>query len=309
MDLHRVMAAAVERPHLVVGHVRDHLAQLRRVEEVLAHVGAVARLVGLVLAVDRLVEPAHQVAVAVGRQQRIPARAPYHLDHVPAVAAEVCLELLDDLAVAAHGAVEALQVAVDDEDEVVEALAAGHRDRAQRLGLVHLAVAHERPHLAQGGVAQAAALQVLHEPRLVDGHQRAEAHRDRGELPEARHQPRVRVGGQALAADLLAEVAHLLLGEPAFEEGARVEAGGGVALEVDEVSAVGLGGRVPEVVEADLVERRGRLEARDVPAELGRLAVGLQHHRDRVPADQRADAVLEVRVARIGILEVRAGSC
>jgi hypothetical protein len=41
-----------------------------------------------------------------------------------------------------------------------------------------------------------------------------------------------------------------------------------VALEEHEVAAVLLGRRVPEVVEADLVERRRRLEARDVPAEL-----------------------------------------
>ena len=72
-------------------------------------------------------------------------------------AAEVGLELLDDLAVAAHRAVEALQVAVDDEDEVVELLAAGERDRAQRLRLVHLAVAEEGPDLAAGGVGDAAA--------------------------------------------------------------------------------------------------------------------------------------------------------
>ena len=97
---------------------------------------------------------ATQQAVVVGGEQRVPARAPDHLDHVPAGAAEVRLELLDDLAVAAHRAVEALQVAVDDEDQVVEVLAAGERDRAQRLGLVHLAVAQERPHLAAGGVGE-----------------------------------------------------------------------------------------------------------------------------------------------------------
>ena len=56
------------------------------------------------------------------------------------------LELLDDLAVAAHRAVEALQVAVDDEDEVVELLPAGQRQGAERLGLVALAVAEEAPH-------------------------------------------------------------------------------------------------------------------------------------------------------------------
>src|ERR687889_2069981 len=102
--------------------------------------------------------------------------SPDDLDDVPAGSAEVGLELLDDLAVAADRAVEALQVAVDDEDEVVEALAAGQRDRAQRLRLVHLAVAHERPHLAPGGLRQVATLEVLHEPGLVDGHHRPEAH-------------------------------------------------------------------------------------------------------------------------------------
>src|SRR5687768_11258392 len=97
------------------------------------------------------------------REKRIPARAPDGLDDVPAVAAEVGLELLDDLAVAADRAVQALQVAVDDEDQVVELLAAGHRDRAQGLGLGHLTVAHEGPPLAAGGLGEATALQVLHE--------------------------------------------------------------------------------------------------------------------------------------------------
>jgi hypothetical protein len=41
--------------------------------------------------------------------------------------------------------VEPLQIAVDHEDQVVELLAHGHRDRAHRLGLVRLAVAEEAP--------------------------------------------------------------------------------------------------------------------------------------------------------------------
>src|SRR6266540_1158029 len=59
-------------------------------------------------------------------EQRVPVAAPDHLDDVPAGAAEGALQLLDDLAVAAHRPVEPLQVAVHDEDEVVELLAAGH---------------------------------------------------------------------------------------------------------------------------------------------------------------------------------------
>ena len=76
------------------------------------------------------------------------SRAPHDLDDVPAGAAEQALELLDDLAVAAHRAVEALQVAVDDEDQVVELFPAGERHAGEALGLVHLAVAGEAPHRA-----------------------------------------------------------------------------------------------------------------------------------------------------------------
>ena len=58
-----------------------------------------------------------------------------------------------------------------------------------------------------------------------------------------------------------------------------------------------LGAGAPEVVEADLVERLGRLVARDVPAELGRLGVRLQDDRDRVPAHERRREPLELGVA------------
>ena len=67
-------------------------------------------------------------------------------------------------------------------------------------------------------------------------------------------------------------------------------------------------GRVPEVVEAGVVERRRRLERRDVPAQLGALLVGAQHRRDRVPPVQRADAVLELEVTgMLGLLVHRDG--
>ena len=141
------MAAAAERLDLVVGLVRDQRQQPRvGAEEVLADVGAGLDRVLLRLAVEHLAHALDQHAVDVARQQLVPLAAPDDLDHVPAGAAEDRLQLLDDLAVAAHRAVEALQVAVDDEDQVVEALARGDRERAQRLGLVGLAVAQERPH-------------------------------------------------------------------------------------------------------------------------------------------------------------------
>ena len=198
VDLAVVVAAALELPpDVVVGPVRDHLAGAGvAVEEVLAHVLAVVGAEGLVVAVGRRVHEVHERAVAVGGEQRVPAAAPDDLDDVPAGAAEERLELLDDLAVAAHRAVEALQVAVDDEGEVVELLAGRELEQAARLGLVHLAVAEEGPHVLLAGVLDAAVVQVLVELRLVDGVHRADAHRHRRELPEVRHQPRVRVGRQ-----------------------------------------------------------------------------------------------------------------
>ena len=191
IDLERVVAAADQGPDLVVGPAGDHGGELGILaEEVLADIGAVLRLEVLVLAVDHLLHALEQDAGGVGGDQLVPARAPQHLDHVPAGAAEDPLQLLDDLAVAAHRPVEALQVAVDDEHQIVEMLAPAQRDRTQALGLVALAVAEERPDLAVGGLGEAAALQVLEEAGLVDRHQRAQAHRDGRELPVVRHQPR-----------------------------------------------------------------------------------------------------------------------
>ena len=164
-----VVPAAGQVAQLVVGQVLDHRAQPRvAAEEVLPDVRAGLHRVGLELAVRRGVHLVDQHAVGVLGQQRVPVPAPDDLDHVPARAAEERLELLDDLAVAADRAVQPLQVAVDDEGEVVQFLAGGQPDRAERLGLVHLAVAEERPHVRPAGVLDLAGQQVPVEPGLVD---------------------------------------------------------------------------------------------------------------------------------------------
>ena len=149
VDLRRIVPAEPQPLQLVVRQVLDHVEQPRiGAEEVLAEVGAGLDGVLLVLAVHDFAHALGEQAVVVLGQERIPVAAPDHLDHVPAGAAEARFELLDDLAVAAHRAVEALQVAVDDQDQVVELLARREADRAERLGLVGLAVAEERPDLA-----------------------------------------------------------------------------------------------------------------------------------------------------------------
>ncbi len=189
-----VVPAAGQVAQVVVAEVLDQLAQPRvGTEEVLADVGAGLDRVALELAVDGGVHLVQQHAVDVTGQQVVPARTPDHLDDVPPGAPEDGFELLDDLAVAPHGTVEPLQVAVDDPREVVEALASSQRDGAERLGLVGLAVAEEAPHPRAAGVVEVAVLQVLVEAGLVDRVQRAEAHRHGRELPEVRHQPRMRV--------------------------------------------------------------------------------------------------------------------
>ena len=109
----------------------------------------------LVFAVDRRGEPAKQGVVRVAFEQRVPVRSPQDLDHRPAGAAEQPFKLLDDLPVAAHRAVEALKIAVDDEGQIVEPLAGREREPGERLRLVHLAVAEHAPDAAPARVRQA----------------------------------------------------------------------------------------------------------------------------------------------------------
>ena len=149
VDLDRIVTAEPQLLQLVVGQVLDHLEQARvDAEEMLAQVGARLDGVLLILPVDDLAHPLGEQALVVDRQQRIPVASPQHLDDVPPGAAEDRFELLDDLPVAAHRTVETLEIAVDDEDQVVELLARREADRAERFRLVGLAVAEKRPHFA-----------------------------------------------------------------------------------------------------------------------------------------------------------------
>src|SRR5699024_9799895 len=120
-DLAVVVPAALEVPDLLVGVVLDHRLRPRVApEEVVAEEAAGLALVRLLGPVGRDGHEGDQGTISVLAQQCVPFATPDDLDDVPACAAEVRLELLHDLAVAAPGPVEALQVAVDDEVEVVE---------------------------------------------------------------------------------------------------------------------------------------------------------------------------------------------
>src|SRR5271169_5358207 len=73
-------------------------------------------------------EAAQQCMVDVSGEKSVPFRAPQNLDDVPARSAKGHLQVLDDLAVATHRSIKSLQIAVDDEGQVVEFLTSGERE-------------------------------------------------------------------------------------------------------------------------------------------------------------------------------------
>ena len=142
-------------------------AQIRRVEEMLARVGAAFDGVFLILAVHDFAH-ARPNRRLVLLQQRIPIAAPDHFDDVPTGAAEDAFEFLNDLAVAAHRPVQSLQVAVDDPGQIVQFFARRERNRAQRFRFVGFAVAEKGPNARFARVFQAAMLQIAIKTRLIN---------------------------------------------------------------------------------------------------------------------------------------------
>ena len=141
------MAAAQQLANLFVGQMIHHLEQFGIfAEEMLADVAAGLDGILLVIAVDGFFHALEQQAVLSSlRSSSSQSRAPDHLDDIPAGAAEKRFEFLNDLAVAAHWAIEPLQIAIDDPNQIVEILARRQRDRAERFRLVRFAVAEKRP--------------------------------------------------------------------------------------------------------------------------------------------------------------------
>ncbi len=135
---------------MLVGHICNQFEQFRILaKEILANVGTTAGHVGLVVAIQTLVHALDQQAGFVALQQRVPIAAPDDLYDVPTASGEHRFQFLNDLAVAAHRAVETLQIAVDHEDQIVEAFVGGNVKRRGRFRLIRFAVAHEDPNLAR----------------------------------------------------------------------------------------------------------------------------------------------------------------
>src|SRR6185503_19948926 len=110
-------------------HVREPRI---RAEQLLPNVASGFRRVLLPLAIHDFAKAFDEEAFLIGSKQGIPEPSPDRLDDVPSGATKCGYEFLDDVAVAAHRAVETLQVAVDDEDQIVEFLPRCERDCPQR---------------------------------------------------------------------------------------------------------------------------------------------------------------------------------
>ena len=119
------MAAEAQRAQLLVGDVFHQLQQPGSpAEKLLADVGAGFDDEASAYSPSTTSPMRLTSKPSVSRSNsRIPVAAPQDLDDVPAGSAECRFQFLHDLAVAAHRTVQALQVAVDDENQVVEIFA------------------------------------------------------------------------------------------------------------------------------------------------------------------------------------------
>src|SRR2546428_5523419 len=112
-----VMPTTEQFMYLIVCQMIDQLQQFGIfAEEMLAGVAAWLDGVFLIIAIDSFFHPLKQKAAFVRCEERIPVGSPNDFDHIPARALENGFQLLNDLAVAAHGTVEPLEVAVNDPD-------------------------------------------------------------------------------------------------------------------------------------------------------------------------------------------------
>src|SRR6185437_6416356 len=103
-------------------------------------------------------------------------------------------------------------------------------------------------------------------------------------------------------ADLATVVREPIFGQSPLEIGARVNARRRVRLEKNEIAVLISTPPAEEMVESHLENFCGGSVARDVAAELSIGFVGTHHHGERVPSDDRCDALLELDVSWVGCL-------
>ena len=300
VDFLRIVTTTVQSPNLLVSPVSNQGCGFRVfTEEVLTYVCAIFGFKGLVVAVHGFVHQLDQFTAGVFTQQLIPTTAPHDFDNVPASAREDAFQFVNNLAVTGDRTVKTLQVTVDNKDQVVQFLTGRDGDSTLRFWLIHFAVAQEGVNGLFRGIFQATVFQIFQEFSLVDCTDRAQTHRYGRELPEFRHQFRVRVGRQAFAMYFLTEVVHLLFSQTTFQECASIDARRDVALEVNQIAAILLVACTEEVVEANIIHRCGGLEGCHVATQLEVLFRRAQYGHNGVPADSRTNTTFQLQIARV----------
>src|SRR5258708_5560396 len=299
INFSRIVAALPQRPQSLIRNILDHFQQ--------AWVGAKNILPNirtrfddkfLRFAVDHFSQPLGEQAVDILFEERIPIASPKDFDDVPACAPEGCFEFLHDLPVATNRAVQTLQVAVDNKNQVVQVFARSEGDSAKRFWFVGLTVAQKRPDFGVRLRLDAAIFEIAIEAGLVNGHQRAEAHGYRGVFPEVGHQPGMRIRRKAaVRPQLPTKVFQLLCGKASLEKGAGVNAGRGMPLKVNSVALKLFGTSTEEMIEADLKEGSGGRIRGNMAANAVVDSIGANDHGQRVPADQALDPAFDLLVA------------
>ncbi|MNI38117.1 hypothetical protein D3C73_922470 [compost metagenome] len=145
-------------------------------------------------------------------------------------------------------------------------------------------------------------VQVTHEARLVDRTDRTDAHRASGELPEVRHQPRVRVARQppstlSTRADLLPIMLQVPFFKAPFQIRSCIHAGRRVRLVEHQVTAAAVGTGLEKMVEAHLEQIGGAGITGNVAAELTVGLIGPGDHDQRIPAHDRSQAFFHRQVS------------
>src|SRR5260221_4668316 len=94
----------------------------------------------------------------------------------------------------------------------------------------------------------------------------------------------------------------VMLINPAFKEGPRIDAWSGMALKINLVTSEILGASAQEVIECHLVESRGGSVGRNVAPQTAVSTVGVDHHGHGVPTCIALEASFHFPVAREGCL-------
>ena len=172
-----IVTSATQFLELFVREMFDHFEQVGMgTKKVAADVFAGFDGVFLVLTIDDFFHAFLKQTLGVFFEKCVPIVSPYNFDDIPASAAKDLFEFLNDLAIAAHGTVEALQVAVDHKDEVVELFAGCQTNGAEGFGFVCFAIANEDPDFGIASRFEAAVFEVAVEAGLVDAHEWAKSH-------------------------------------------------------------------------------------------------------------------------------------